>query len=729
MPYQKVYRISYLDNEGNTIIIDISDTTTGTTTDPDYTFLTATANPLVISTYNTDREKFKAIRGKQASISFYTSDNIRIKTFSIGADDRFHVKAFVDATGSTLFEGFLVMDDHSQGFQDAPEPVTLTATDNLGLLKDVPLTKPDETVPKGKHKIIEYISWALQKTGLQLDIMVANTWMEESFQNLPAWDNVYLDAKTFEKEIGACIDCYSALEYIFSWDCFLCQRGGKWWIGHIDEITSNNTYVFQFDYEGNYIGEAPIEAFKKTIGRIRDIKFVNEDAVISFVRPKKSVNMRYNYQFPLEIVDNIDFSRGAFNGVILPYYSGPTYPNSGSFPGTGDISLIYKASDSGLFYKWTGSAYEVLSSAESPVTTAYDVADWTFSDAFYSGFVTSFAYIKRQFINGYEKERYLVMKGGPAGHQYWLSSNPFPVGRQDKFIFSVDARWNNDISGSDFYAAITAIITLQTVDGKYYNLFGGLESDREVRWQGPFTDLIEGRVIYQEGYKSEDQTEWRTISVVAPPLPASGTLTIRLVHQYKVEEVDRFFANLTFQYEPFINGSYAKYKGHVNALGQSGNFKATIDAEAKLGDSPRPLFKGSMFKLVGGQFKLTERWYAGGDLRRQGILPPIPDEYLHPFGHLQAYAVWNQYNRPFSILEGTVFGQKLDEVFGFPDLMDGFIIDAPADEVINNIYMLSDCDQDLATNESRLTLMETYNDDLGKVYSDPLNFTYIASTE
>src|SRR6185436_14818670 len=70
-------------------------------------------------------------------------------------------------------KGFLVLSDMFEDFMCVPNVVTLLATDNLGSIKEVPLTDFDGNVPKGYNTIADYLAWALSKTGLLLDLKAA----------------------------------------------------------------------------------------------------------------------------------------------------------------------------------------------------------------------------------------------------------------------------------------------------------------------------------------------------------------------------------------------------------------------------------------------------------------------------------------------------------------------------------------------------------------------------
>ncbi|MFL5786660.1 MAG: hypothetical protein ACJ748_01290, partial [Flavisolibacter sp.] len=487
MPYTIAYNITTSGLEPN-LNVSIYDTTTfvGGGGSQTYIQLTGAERPFSLAAIDNNRDKHTPIRAKQATIQFI-SGLASASTFSIGDDNRWYVEAVLNS-GDVCFRGYLVMDDHQQPFLSDPQIVTLTATDNLATLKDVSLTDLSGLNPRGKNKIIQYLAWALRKTGLNLEIMVANTFMEQTYPDLPAWDHVYLDAKTFEKDINVSEDCYTVIEKILKWDCFLTQFNGNWWIGHIDEYDKPIIYSYQFDSSGNYISRNSDRTDLITsIGSTQVTKWVKEDCIVNYARPKKSVKLTYDFDYPKEIIDNIDFSRGpALGGITLPtnYYS-------------------------------------------------YTLADWT-TGIYLSGSTppTDAAYIIRKIIDGYEKERYLVLKQ-PSTQVYYVKSNLIPVDLSDRFTIGVDTRLSANVggSGTGFRRSGVMQVRFFGADGTYWFLHGPTSVDPDPRWVSTNSSFSTNTdFIYVEDTVGDDETQWITASCDAPPVPVAGNLEIWLIN-------------------------------------------------------------------------------------------------------------------------------------------------------------------------------------------------------
>ena len=91
-----------------------------------------------IQKWNTD-DPFDAVRGCSLDLQIFSSSNLSIFDFQTNDDDG--VKVSMYYSGGTLFEGFLVQDDFSESVVEYSHVINLSATDNLGLLKDISLSQ------------------------------------------------------------------------------------------------------------------------------------------------------------------------------------------------------------------------------------------------------------------------------------------------------------------------------------------------------------------------------------------------------------------------------------------------------------------------------------------------------------------------------------------------------------------------------------------------------------
>jgi hypothetical protein len=724
MPYTIIYQVAYQDvKNGEVVRVNITDTDSFTS-DPITEVpivLEGGESPFHVSVVDNDRDKFTPIRAKVAEINIIPTDTVNAETFASGADDRWLVNAYVESTGYVLFKGFLVMDDFQKPFLPVSHKreFTLTATDNLGTLKEIELTDFDGErifdTATDMHSFLMYILYALKKTNLELNVVICSTWFEESQTVFEcAWENNYPSHKSFEAgEPNKKVDCYTALEMIArTFLCSVFQRGGKWWIKAIDESVNNPTYMFEYQPDGTFVSNTNTTSLTQTIGKTNDIKLILKDALVNYVRPVKFVRVNLNYEYPLEIVDNIDFSRGIDDILVIVVdmtFHIFTYANLAAFPTPGEFYVTYKALDTGLFYRYAGS-YEQVTGTEIPTGVAYVWEDWTV-ERVGGGTVNAAAYIAKVFQHGEEIGRHGVL--GTSTNPHKIVSNPVPVGKYDRFAVSVDRRLSLNLSGSGVATEFVMQIVLDGEDGSTW----------KVQADGNWSSTIDAFITTQYNRNSTNERDWMNVSVDVKPVPVNGTITIALMQSQFHTSVQTHFSNLQFNYQPYLNGSYQKYKGHYNEVSQAGEYKANVEIDTPFGDSPKPLFKNTIFKKIGTDFIRTGRWYAAGDLLNQAITPPIPDQYLHPLGHLQVYALWNQYFRRMVVLNGTLRGLRLDTLF-VPDLIEAYEETSGSADTTNKTFMLISYEQDSKRAEWTGTLSEVYDSAAGKDYASPHTFNY-----
>lgn len=727
--------------------------------------LTAGGRPLVIGASNNDEDKFTPIRSKSAQITFVSdsASGLDSSTFSDGSDSLWRVHVWNEDTGDTIFQGFLMLADNQQPFQPDPQYVTLTATDHLAALKEIALTDLSGDNPLGKYRIASIIAFCLAKTGLSLTWRVVNnlraggasfdysitfnsgtntitgfvntlqfyigqeivitgtssnnmttyvtamtstvitvssalttefapaTTITDYMSTFHWYDKVYIDAKTFEKEIGTCEDCYTVLSKILGEDCFITQWLGEWWIMRVDEFEDNPVYVAYFAVDGTYYSTAAGTTYDKSVGFIDDSKFAKADTLLRFVRPHGFVKETFNYNTPLEVPCNIDFSRGALNTTI---------------------SSTEKRYDLDCWGKYR----------ENYPTSGLIAATVTI-------------YIQRNFNNnGYEIQRFVVIPYAAISSNL-IYSEDIAVNVKDKFSIGMSRRLSSDVSGSGFYRDNAMQVRLTGDDGTFWTLQGETSTGDTLQWVASNSDFTtNNKYFWFEGDVSRDMTDPESIygSTEAPPVPVGGIINL-LAHQthQAAWNRDTYIDSISFEYIPFINGSYQKYSGQYSQVTrtETGYF-ANRDKEVYLSDSPTKIYKGAMFLYINSVYVLIPFWFASAPF--VSGYPPNTD-YLHPYGYIQAFSVWNQYKgqtvepilargRGINIFQGSVIGLTTS----WPDMLHKYSLTDLNVQTNNRYFMLISVSQDWKSCIWTAVFIEVYNTVLGKSYSDPFTFKYIA---
>lgn len=688
-------------------------------------FIPLVAQKCEIKVVNDSDDKFSIIKGKRIEFSFVSTSLYNISTFVSGSDRRYLCELFVDTT--LVFTGFLVTDAMQEAFLPRTTfVVELVASDNIGLLKDEPLTKPDGTNPRGYFRLIDFVSWCLQKTGLQLPINMAYNLKPESLVLADhAFDKVYLWSKSIEQDINISEDCYTVLTKILK-GCFLTQEKGEWWIVRVDEMNGSDLRVYNYTYDGTLTGNSLI-TFSKNIGRTEVIKLIKKDAFVAPERPKKEVKTIFGFQFPLEIIDNIDFNRGTVaNLLLVPDISLyiKSYANLGAFPAQGEFNTTYKANDTSLYYKWSGASYVNITGAEIPQGFNYDIDDWVLEKSG-GGSPTITAQVVKIKQFGDEKARYVELKAGTGFH--WIKSNRVPLGRYDKFVFSVDRRLTQNVTGTGTTQEFVAQIRLYGEDGTFWSVeniaSGSIHAGQWV--QSGSSSFTAGRFVRVFFIRNDvDETQWMNVSVDTDPIPVNGEIEILLVQQtVHGTSIGTHFSNLNFEYIPYINGSYQKYTSQQHKVSQVLNTKAVQEEKVPMADGPKKLFKMVLHeKTAGGKYFLSENWY-NGNAGTGGELG------IAKFGKYQAFEFWNQSRRIIRKFDATLLGLNINTPTDIPGLLHNYIFTAATEHSTDKTYLLLSYSQDLISLEWSGVFAEVFDSNEGKVYNSTHDFKYISDHE
>jgi hypothetical protein len=745
MAYQVVYRFQAKNFEGTDIIIHVSDTTSGLGT-PVFTDLTLISCESKVE--SPEQSKHAIIKTTALTFTFLSTSSTTLANFASGEDNRFLVEAYIDSTSNLYYTGYLVTDATRQAFLQVygTYGVELTATDGLAQLKEVTLVKDDGTNPRGYYKPIQYISWALAKTNLSLPINIADGICEENATN-PAtagnwYNHTYVWAKTFEKEINVSIDCYGALETLLQ-GRVLFQAFGEWYIIRTDEIDNTTHSVFRYSASGAFViinNPSPV----KNIGLSHPIKFI-ESAEVFPERRYSYAQLTLNYDFPIEIVDNIDFARGTTSTattVGMGFYI-KSYANVFAFPTVGEFDLTYKALDTGNHYKYTASGYTLLTAPEIPVGTAYTWEDWTDKkgNPDSPSSTTSTTYIAKIRQYGIEKARYGVLTSPTVASvlRSYKESNPIYIHRGDKFVTSVDYRFPSNITNGGATYYVIMAVRLKGEDGSRWwlgrNVDGG-GNPTSVRWLNAGSSWMNAytflpgpaQQIYFNG--TYDLTEWQSVSWDAPPCPVSGDLYIELNAMNSQsntgstwDDVDIHYTNLQFEYIPMINGTYTKYDGHHHKVSKSGNLKANLQRDAGVGDYPKKLFKRGLFKLIGSSYIPTERFY-NYNATTAGELT------IAAFSKYQAFEFWNQHYKEFRIVEGQLLGLNSDtQPTNLPGLYHTYLMDYTDYHTTDKYYMILSYRMDLLSCRWDAVFAEAFDSTDPKVWTDTYEFKHKQSDD
>jgi len=639
-----------------------------------------TDNPVNDVVIDNDENVFTPIRSRQLEIEIFSSNSINIRNFVDGGDDRFKVDWYIDDVLN--FTGHLSVADISQEFLPDPNVISLTAVDGLGLLSDIPLTDRNGEVPTNEIEILDLLQFALSKTSLQLNLKVIFNIREETASNLD--DDItgaghffrycFLDAKTFEDEIGTCENCYDVISKILGHEAVLFQHLGEWVILRIDEVDYDlplNTY-YKWNWVGDFI-EKGTESNQKNIGVGEDYSFMNDSAVVYIAQLFRQSILNYKYETPKEIPCNPDFERGD------------------------------------------------LIDGSDPDSKTYELDCWGQYRENYptSGLITATVtiYVRRLFLNGYETERYVVIPWAAVSSNLILSSN-IPVVANEKIEVTMSRRLSADVSGSGFYRDNGIQVRLIGDDGTYWTLQGETSVGDPLLWVASNSDFTtNNNYLWFEGDTSRDMTEPESLygETISPPMPVGGIVQV-LAHQSHINgwNRDTYILQVGVKMIPFINGSYELFTGQQTIVSQSVGNRNTREEDVFISDSPSPIYKGAIkiFTGVGYGYPLAGLFY---DAARN----PAGTTEFKKYAEIQAYDVWNQVNRTMVRFEADI-----DHSNPAPALINKYYITDANVNSNNRIFLLLHYDYNSYLCEWNAFLTEVVNSNEPKEYTG-LTFKYI----
>ena len=759
-------QVLYLDNSGfeQNVIVLIIDQTDASDEQID---IDLAEKPVTIRVVDNDEDKFTSIRSKSCEIRLHTSPNINIMTFGAGGDNQYKVQICMNYTDNIIFEGWLSISDLRQDFQPDPNVLVLTATDGLGFLKDVPLTDYNGNIFKGPNRLADYISGCLVKTGLD-KTLIAEMNVKESTQATTYlghfYNTIYVDARTFESGVNEFEDCFTVLQKILGEYCELSQQKNEWYIRAIDEFDWANSIQVRFSSTGLIQSQLPEVAYNKEIGSDMSqysIGFMNDDTQVSLQRPYKFVRHVYNYGLPDEIPCNVSFNRGEFIADLPDEtIEGKTYTVKSYDVECWDPLWSNTSSDdyqaTGIYIKKLFDEFgnefshslNLLANASRFTFVMSDPIPVRSKDKFNLS-------LERRLSSdvggsGAFLDRHIQARLYGSDGTYWTYDGGSSVDPEKKWVqctstfrtnqkfFAIEGDVTNDLTeaiglydGETAEIPVTGEVRILLYRSSLYGdtrdtFFSNVRFDYIPWVNGAYKryDAQEHKIEQSGDYKASRDVE--VFISDGPSLIYRGCLKkvtgLSTIYTGSV----LFNAGNSFQISGMqlinfrigmmititgtaTNNIYAR----VTDLFYSTIANATVITVSETTDSET--VSCTISKNVYG---FTEGFYNAA-VNPSG--PPDPS-YIKPFGQIQSEAVWNQFNRVFSIFEGTLDGldtyvlDSLDR-YDLPDLMHSFFLRDLHPATTNKKFKLLHFDQDPDLCEWNGVFIEVLDYTIPKVYT------------
>jgi hypothetical protein len=489
----------------------------------------------------------------QLDIFLTTDDSQTFDDFIVTFDDEWKVIARDD--DQIIFTGFLTPGLGRAEFQDKPYDISLKAIDGIGLLKGVPLTKPDGSNFVGVNLIKDYISAILSKTGLSLGWRLYSNIVESSMKDRTqdqlkdTFNQTAIHARSFLKDSNEFFDCYTCLQHILGEYYTLYQWNGRWVIlrfGELQDSIGAKVWYTEYNNVGAVVSSAQQLEDPGAVGRDRLIHPVEAAQFISSDFAIKSARYTYNYKPWPEIPTNNTFERG--------------------------------------------TAFRSGTNGDGTTYTDYSTPGWTYGAKFTSALpnlspTTDIAYRRSIYdIYGVEKERQLILEHFTSGEKI-LQSEPFEVSQGDKINVDFDIKY---LSGGTGTRNLVFVYIVQDGTGVKYYLSRSYSGSTELKpvWQPGTGNAIQLQV--------NDFSEWSSSNCESPPIPVTGAMYIAMASNINANTP--VFRNFRIEYQPFIAGGYKQMKGDYAETSQNLSFKDVIDKEVMISDSPRKVLQGALYR-------------------------------------------------------------------------------------------------------------------------------------
>lgn len=531
------------------------------------TTLEAAGTPAAVHSWDRD-EPTAPIKG-----SSLTANIIGVPLLSFYATNDDQYKGELYKGNTLLFSGFLVQDDCIEDIDDLAHSVSLSFTDNLGLLKDVSLDAA-LGVTASKITLFQIIQACITATGITLPLDIYASLKEDSHSTAsPFFAQTLIAKESFIKNEREYDNCYNVLNKImFAFNATIMQANGKWniirWF-EASPVLFSYSDTFTLLSTGSYSNST---TFGKGQSLVPEFGYNKR-----IVRPYKEVKTTFNYK-PQRLLVNTDLKDvGPLIGATT--LNGVTY------------------TDYALNYGFTEHVYSA-NATTIPIP---------------------FIRVETDAIYQVEKDRYIVQPD-PGNSVYSfdivLESKGFEVNQGDRIDMSFEFR-----SKLNFNSVEGVVFCIKLVSGSttYYLSRENQGLHVPLHW---IKTTQRNMVIFpgavRENY--QDKTKWSVLllselSDKIDELPADGIMYIGYGFTTGIADNAYYAKGFKLSYYTYINNT-TRIEGQTHTNKQAINTKNTEDKDVNIDDSPKNNISGTLFinGLTGDLQTRTATWNGGKKL-------------------------------------------------------------------------------------------------------------------
>ena len=222
----------------------------------------------------------EAVRGTSLELSIETCFDGDLREFYTTDRKKFRVEVY--RSGVLFWSGHILPELYSEPYISVPFDVSVTASDSLGLLKNIPFGL------SGKRSVFDVIKYCCEQTGLVLNYVFASKLLATGMSGVASvYTQAFVDCNAFDDA-----DCYEALEKVLiTFGSYIKQKDCKW---HVLRYTDQDTDLMEYDPSCNFAGG--FRPVMKTLGAIGDDTYPVGQLESEIVPARKDFTMEQPYE-------------------------------------------------------------------------------------------------------------------------------------------------------------------------------------------------------------------------------------------------------------------------------------------------------------------------------------------------------------------------------------------------------------------------------------------------
>lgn len=677
MAYATKYQLDFYTKQGDPCSVKLKfDNYAGS-----ITYLDGAARPFILREFNTDEDLYKPLRPQQAEINFVSTSTLSIDDFVANSD--IYCQVIFEFMSSTYWSGYLLQDDFQESWEDTKHVITLRASENIGLLRSIPLQNSSGGEYTGQHTILDFYDTILadlnspSASKYKNLYIINNLYHDTMVTTETPLSQTYIDAKTFSIGENEYLDEYTVLERINrAWSQTLFQYNNQYYIVRNEELyipPSSTLRVAQWKFLQIPDWQYQNRRYDISVGVNGYVKPIAPSMLRFIKRPSKVDQINVDYNYPSEVLCNQNFKRGNLVTSASGYKT-------------------YTITD------WTG----YKGTRETPTATSAapfrkDIID-TFGNVTDSYVTTPLENVSLG-INSYS----------------WLQSCDIQVQRGDVIDLSFLWRW------AEPPTAISTTIPTFTVAQILFKADASPQFRAAVdttgkwiiapsTWDSWTTDMP--YIKFTPNNIAANENFYYQISVLTNSVPADGIIRI-LLNNTATYGYASNFSQLQVRLQASLNGlNTSTIAGDFDRFTKSDDIRSNFYDTIYLADMPNRKFMGTMFDSNGDKY--TPEWYRYRN-----------NSETHNFKKQNLIAQWEQRRYFRNKIDANFFGLTYIIDYPLPNyvypigLINTIIF---TDDDPNKVYAIVNLKEiDFANATWSCTLQEVWDEDrdLGNEYTYP----------